>query len=153
MNEKMNFIVGLYPRVSTEDQSRYGHSLDEQEESMKKLCDFKCYTIYKIYREEGGSAKSMDRPKFQEMINDLKSGKINKIIVYKLYRLTRSIQDLESICKLIEETKLKLNHLKQANKNINSKEKLKLYTNIFQLENMSEKMDCGTNLAKNKNQS
>ena len=84
MNEKKNFIVGLYPRVSTEDQSRYGHSLDEQEESMKKLCDFKGYTIYKIYREEGVSAKSMDRPKFQEMINDLKSGKINKIIVYKL---------------------------------------------------------------------
>ena len=104
MNEKKNFIVGLYPRVSTEDQSRYGHSLDEQEESMKKLCDFKGYTIYKIYREEGVSAKSMDRPKFQEMINDLKSGKINKIIVYKLDRLTRSIQDLESICKLIEET-------------------------------------------------
>ncbi len=84
MNEKKNFIVGLYPRVSTEDQSRYGHSLDEQEESMKKLCDFKGYTIYKIYREEGVSAKSMDRPKFQEMIDDLKSGKINKIIVYKL---------------------------------------------------------------------
>lgn len=104
MNEKKNFIVGLYPRVSTEDQSRHGHSLDEQEESMKKLCDFKGYTIYKIYREEGVSAKSMDRPKFQEMINDLKSGKINKIIVYKLDRLTRSIQDLESICKLIEET-------------------------------------------------
>ena len=104
MNEKKNFMVGLYPRVSTEDQSRYGHSLDEQEESMKKLCDFKGYTIYKIYREEGVSAKSMDRPKFQEMINDLKSGKINKIIVYKLDRLTRSIQDLESICKLIEET-------------------------------------------------
>lgn len=32
MNEKKNFVVGLYPRVSTEDQSRYGHSLDEQEE-------------------------------------------------------------------------------------------------------------------------
>ena len=104
MSEKKNFIVGLYPRVSTEDQSRYGHSLDEQEESMKKLCDFKGYTIYKIYREEGVSAKSMDRPKFQEMIADLKRGKINKIIVYKLDRLTRSIQDLESICKLIEET-------------------------------------------------
>ena len=37
-------------------------------------------------------------------MNDLKGGKINKIIVYKLDRLTRSIQDLESICKLIEET-------------------------------------------------
>ena len=103
MNEKKNFVVGLYPRVSTEDQSRYGHSLDEQEECLKKLCDFKGYAIYKIYREEGVSAKSMNRPKFQEMIEDMKNGKINKIIVYKLDRLTRSIQDLESICKMIEE--------------------------------------------------
>ena len=37
------------------------------------------------------------------MIEDIKSGKINKIIVYKLDRLTRSIQDLESIFKMLEE--------------------------------------------------
>jgi site-specific DNA recombinase len=102
MQEK-KIIAGLYPRVSTEDQSRYGHSLDEQEDRLKKLCEYKEYEIYKIYREEGVSAKSMKRPKFQEMIEDMKSGKINKIIVYKLDRLTRSIQDLESICKMLEE--------------------------------------------------
>lgn len=61
-NEKV--VAGLYPRVSTEDQSRYGHSLDEQEDKLKKLCDFKEYEIYKIYREEGVSAKNMNRPKF-----------------------------------------------------------------------------------------
>lgn len=80
MNEK-KFVVGLYPRVSTEAQSRFGHSLDEQEEHLKKLCDFKEYEIYKIYREEGVSAKNTNRPKFQEMIQDMKNGKINKIIV------------------------------------------------------------------------
>ncbi len=101
--EKKQFVVGLYPRVSTEDQSRFGFSLDEQEESLRRLCEYKHYTIYKVYREEGVSAKSMDRPKFQEMIQDMKDGKINKIIVYKLDRLTRSIQDLEVICKMLEQ--------------------------------------------------
>ena len=101
--EKKKFVVGLYPRVSTEDQVREGFSLDEQEERMKRLCDYKHYTIYKVYREEGVSAKSMNRPKFQEMLKDMKDGKINKIIVYKLDRLTRSIQDLEIICKMIEQ--------------------------------------------------
>lgn len=96
-------ICGLYPRVSTEDQSRFGHSLDEQEEKLKQLCNFKDYEIYKVYREEGVSAKDTNRPKFQEMIEDMKSGKINKIIVYKLDRLTRSIKDLENICTLLEE--------------------------------------------------
>lgn len=101
--EKKNFVVGIYPRVSTEDQSRFGFSLDEQEESLRRLCNYKGYTIYKVYREEGISAKSMNRPKFKEMIQDMKDGKINKILVYKLDRLTRSIQDLETICKLLEE--------------------------------------------------
>lgn len=100
--EKKNVIAGLYPRVSTGDQVREGFSLDEQEKEMKKLCMYKNYQIYKVYREEGVSAKNMNRPKFQEMIQDLKDGKINRIIVYKLDRLTRSIQDLEVICKLIE---------------------------------------------------
>lgn len=44
-------ICGLYPRVSTEDQSRFGHNLDEQEEKLKQLCNFKDYEIYKVYRE------------------------------------------------------------------------------------------------------
>jgi len=84
-------------RVSTEDQSRFGHSLDEQEDRLRKLCKFKGYKIYKVYREEGVSAKNTNRPKFKEMIQDMKDGKINKIIVYKLDRLTRSIKDLETI--------------------------------------------------------
>lgn len=58
MNENKKVIVGLYPRVSTEDQSRFGHSLDEQECRMKQLCEFKNYEIFKVYREEGVSAKT-----------------------------------------------------------------------------------------------
>ena len=53
MNEgNTKVIAGLYPRVSTEDQSRFGHSLDEQEDRLKKLCEFKGYEIYKVYREK-----------------------------------------------------------------------------------------------------
>ena len=37
------------------------------------------------------------------MIDDMKSGKINKIVIYKLDRLTRSIKDLEMICTMLEE--------------------------------------------------
>ena len=44
LNEK-EVICGLYPRVSTEDQVREGFSLDEQEESLRKLCEYKVYKI------------------------------------------------------------------------------------------------------------
>lgn len=36
-------VAGIYIRVSTEDQAREGHSLDEQEDRLKKLCDYKQY--------------------------------------------------------------------------------------------------------------
>ncbi len=107
MDDK-KFVVGLYPRVSTEDQFRNGHSLDEQKERMLKLCDYKNYEVYKMYEDAGISAENMNRPAFQEMIQDIKDGKINKILVYKLDRLTRSIKDLEEICTFLEDNNCSL---------------------------------------------
>ena len=43
------------------------------------------------------TGKNTNRPKFQEMMNDVRDGKINKVLIYKLDRLTRSIQDMEEI--------------------------------------------------------
>lgn len=135
MQEK-KVIAELYPRVSTEDQSRFGHSLDEQECKLKQLCEFKGYEIYKIYREEGVSAKNTNRPKFQEMIEDMKNGKINKIIVYKLDRLTRSIQDLEVICSMLEEYNCELESVAEEinTGNANGKFFIRMLTILAQLE-------------------
>lgn len=136
MSEENKVIAGLYPRVSTEDQSRFGHSLDEQEDRLKKLCEFKGYEIYKVYREEGVSAKTTNRPRFKEMIQDMKDGKINKIIVYKLDRLTRSIKDLETICTLLEEYNCDLESVAEEinTGNANGKFFIRMLTILAQLE-------------------
>ena len=47
--KETEIICGLYSRVSTEDQSRFGHSLNEQEDRLQKLCEFKDYKIYKVF--------------------------------------------------------------------------------------------------------
>lgn len=47
MNEN-NKIAGIYVRVSTEEQSREGFSLKEQEDRLKEFCHFKRYSIYKV---------------------------------------------------------------------------------------------------------
>ena len=101
MEEKK--IAGIYIRVSTEDQARVGFSLGEQEEKLKQLCKYKEYDIFRIYCEAGISAKDMkNRPQFQEMIKDMKEGKINYIVAYKLDRVTRSVRDLEELITLLE---------------------------------------------------
>jgi len=123
-------------RVSTEDQSRFGHSLDEQEDRLHKLCEFKGYKIYKVYRQEGVSAKNTNRPKFQEMIQDMKDGKINKIIVYKLDRLTRSIKDLETICTMLEDYNCSLESVAEEinTETANGKFFIRMLTILAQLE-------------------
>ena len=42
------------------------------------------------------------RPAFQEMLADMKKGKINYIVAYKLDRVTRSVRDLEELIAILE---------------------------------------------------
>ena len=97
-------IAGVYIRVSTEDQAREGFSLGEQEEKLLALCKFKNLEVYKVYKDAGISAKDMEhRPQFQEMLKDMKNGKINYIVAYKLDRITRSVRDLEELISVLEQ--------------------------------------------------
>ena len=102
MNEERK-VAGIYIRVSTEDQAREGFSLGEQKEKLLQLCKFKEYEVFKIYEDAGISAKDIThRPAFQEMLADMKKGKINYIVAYKLDRVTRSVRDLEELIAVLE---------------------------------------------------
>lgn len=102
-NQEEKRIAGIYIRVSTEDQAHEGFSLGEQEEKLKQLYTFKEYQVYKVYQDRGISAKDMEhRPGFQEMMDDMRKGKINYIVAYKLDRVTRSVRDLELLIAELE---------------------------------------------------
>ena len=97
-------VAGVYIRVSTEDQAREGFSLGEQEEKLLQLCKFKELEVYKVYKDAGISAKDMEhRPQFQEILKDMKEGKLNYIVAYKLDRITRSVRDLEELISVLEQ--------------------------------------------------
>jgi len=102
-SEKKN-VAGIYIRVSTEDQAREGFSLGEQKEKLEALCKYKGYEVYKVYKDAGKSAKDIThRPQFQQMLEDMKAGKINYIVAYKLDRVTRSVKDLETLISTLEQ--------------------------------------------------
>lgn len=102
MNEERK-VAGIYIRVSTEDQAKEGFSLGEQKEKLLQLCKFKEYEVFKVYEDAGISAKDMThRPAFQEMLADMKKGKINYIVAYKLDRVIHSVRDLEEIIAVLE---------------------------------------------------
>ena len=85
--------VALYPRVSTVEQFKEGYSIGEQTERLKKYCEAMGWTVYKIYTDPGYSGGSMDRPGLQSLISDVEEGLIDKVVVYKLDRLSRSQLD------------------------------------------------------------
>ena len=96
-------IAGIYIRVSTEDEAREGFSLEEKKEKLLQLCKFKEYEVFNVYEDAGISAKDIEhRPSFQEMLADMKKGKINYIVAYKLDRITRSVRDLEELISQLE---------------------------------------------------
>lgn len=95
--------VALYKRVSTEDQAREGHSLDEQERLMRNLCELQNYKVYKVYSDEGFSGKeTTKRKQFNKMMSDMKAGKFKKIIAIKLDRITRNLYDFVSFTRTTE---------------------------------------------------
>lgn len=89
--------VAIYIRVSTKRQVEEGHSLSSQQEKLIKLCETNGYVVYKIYADEGKSGKNTKRPAYQKMMEDMRQGKFDKIIVTKLDRISRSLIDLEEL--------------------------------------------------------
>ena len=89
--------VAIYIRVSTKKQAEEGYSLEAQKERLEKLCETNGYIIYKVYSDEGKSAKNTKRDAYQEMMEDMREGKFDKIIVTKLDRISRSLIDLEEL--------------------------------------------------------
>ena len=86
-------MIALYPRVSTQEQATEGYSIEEQIDRLKKYCEAMGWNEYRIYTDAGYSGANTDRPALQEMIRDIKDGKIKRVVVYKLDRLSRSQKD------------------------------------------------------------
>lgn len=85
--------VGCYVRVSTQEQAKEGYSIGEQTERLKAYCVAMNWTVVRVYTDPGFSGSNVNRPELQAMIRDVRSGFLQKIVVYKLDRLSRSQKD------------------------------------------------------------
>ena len=86
-------MLGLYCRVSSVEQATEGYSIGEQEERLKLYAEAHGRKDYKAYIDGGYSGASTERPALKELLKDVKAGLIDKVIVYKLDRLSRSQKD------------------------------------------------------------
>ena len=94
--------VALYIRVSTDRQAKEGDSLEAQENALTKYCKENNYAIVDKYIDGGESGQKIKRTNLQRMLEDVKLGKIDLIIMTKLDRWFRSIGDFYKVLEIIK---------------------------------------------------
>lgn len=83
-----------YIRVSTEDQATNGYGLAAQEDSVRSYCQAMGYELAGIIHDDGQSGFTMERPGLQEVCRLAGSGRLARVVVYKLDRISRRLRDI-----------------------------------------------------------
>jgi len=94
--------VAVYVRVSTVEQAKEGFSIAAQKQRLQAYCESQNWDIVGYFVDEGISAKNLKRPELQRMMEFIKNGTIDTVLVYKLDRLTRSVLDLYEMLKVFD---------------------------------------------------
>src|ERR1700735_4929350 len=95
---KRSLRGAIYTRVSTEQGLEQDfNSLDAQREACEAYVKSQAHEGWRLitdhYDDGGLSGASLDRPALQNLLADVRAGKINIVVVYKVDRLTRSLAD------------------------------------------------------------
>jgi len=107
--------TAIYVRVSTEEQAKEGYSIRAQIDKLKNYIMIKDWEFYKVYADEGISGKNIkDRPAINELIADIKAGRVNNVLVYKIDRLTRSTRDLIDLTDIFKDNSCNFNSLMES---------------------------------------
>src|SRR5437016_692689 len=98
----------IYTRKSTEHNLDLEfNSLDAQREACEAYIKSQAHEGWRLVRtryDDGGlSGASLDRPALQALLDDLRDGKIDIIVVYKVDRLTRSLADFAKLVELFDQ--------------------------------------------------
>jgi len=99
--------TAIYLRVSTEEQAKSGFSIPAQKEKLTSHCKRQNW-IYETFEDAGYSAGSLNRPAIQCLIQKIKEQKIERVVVWKLDRLSRRMSNLYQLISLFEKHNVEL---------------------------------------------
>lgn len=82
----------------------HGISLIAQEDSLVRYAQDRGYKIVGIYRDEGNSARKpvSKRPVMLQLLEDVKSGKIDRILFTKFDRWSRNVREYHNVQEILE---------------------------------------------------
>lgn len=85
--------VAIYLRVSTNRQDMEGYSIPLQRERLIAYCKAKGWVVAGVFVDPGHSGSTLERPGITQLIDGVKAGSFDVVLVYKLDRLSRSQKD------------------------------------------------------------
>ncbi len=97
----------VYTRKSSEEGlEQEFNSLDAQREACEAYITSQKHegwtALTTLYDDGAYSGGTMDRPALQRLLDDIRSGKIDVVVVYKVDRLTRSLADFAKIVEVFD---------------------------------------------------
>jgi site-specific DNA recombinase len=97
----------IYTRKSTEYNLELAfNSLDAQREACEAYIKSQAHEGWRLiagrYDDGAFSGASLERPALQQLLADVRSGKIDIVLVYKVDRLTRSLADFAKLIELFD---------------------------------------------------
>ncbi len=103
----MTIKCAIYTRKSTDEGlEKEFNTLEAQREAGENYVLSQKHQGWELvpdhYDDGGFSGGSMNRPALKQLLEDVKSGKVNMIVVYKIDRLTRSLMDFSKMVDLFE---------------------------------------------------
>jgi DNA invertase Pin-like site-specific DNA recombinase len=90
-----------YIRVSTDKQADRGVSLDAQHAKLTAYAQLYDLELVEVIVDAGVSAKTLDRPGLQRALAMVRKGQARALLVAKLDRLTRSVEDLGELIRTV----------------------------------------------------
>src|SRR5579862_3351168 len=101
-NQDPRLHCAIYTRKSTEEGlDQAFNSLDAQHEACVAYVLSQQHEGWTLvegrYADGGFSGGNIERPALQQLLTDVKAGRIDVVVVYKIDRLTRSLADFGKI--------------------------------------------------------
>lgn len=96
--------TALYVRVSSEEQALHGLSIEAQTQALKDWCEKNHVSMVGCYVDAGISArkKAANRPALQQLLTDVRAGRVDLIIFTKLDRWFRNISEYYKVQEVLE---------------------------------------------------
>ena len=101
--------VGLYLRVSTQEQAERGWSIEGQYTELRKFCEArKDWKVVRVLRDPGFSAADLERPGVQQLLELVQTGDLDIVVVWRYDRLSRDNLDFPLLLHLFRKNNVEL---------------------------------------------